>query len=686
MSIAFRVGRYIDPSGFGMAVVDIPELDPEKNISLIDYSHIWEENVASTDRSVTVATVDNGGHMPPMTVTDFLVTNIVTTGTNDLVAAPLYYRHKCRFYHFTYGQTPESQTYITDIDGNVIKKINYLVKAIRIAKNVYQVEVLTDFHNNESTIYKVKYNRCSSDGTDIFPGWEETLNAEPLFKLGSPFTFSDEYSIWGPDEYGLYSAIVPPVPTISSLVNGIGISFENAPTIVTQNVLNNVSQYADGLIVKYTVKATSPSTFTVQRNYTRMGSPSSDYLQSAASDTWSVSPYNFSLNTNIKSLCGIDLWVHGDNYLITGDEAYFTAKKSTYYLMPVAYSSIYLKKPEHVVTTDDWYIRVKNGSFRRRMDASGNAVPSGYAGAILYEYTVPEYDYQMWDLENGPPYKQSLGEKAEILDKQTIQLQRTPLYINPDSVLEDEDYPGFPPSSYMTVYVNDSVIPATGILDWDIYNGTVRLAQLLTQRDNIKATYVYKEDFVDYKGFVGSGGIYPTGAPYPYITLDLNPTPVHNYDLYASGGIASIFLRPYAVIDDGPGGYGQPTVICQEALYSNYDGSPSGVHDFKLGSVSLGPCCRKEDVKITDVRIRGGGLSKIGIRDLDKVKLVQPETEFFWDVGYFDGQAVPANGAIVVTVPKSVLISNGGRFSETEVRQKVMKHMALGEYPIIQYT
>ena len=76
MSISFRVGKYIDPSGFGMAVVDIPEIDPEKNISLVDYSHTWEENVASSDRSVLQSTVDNGGHMPGMTITEFLVTNV----------------------------------------------------------------------------------------------------------------------------------------------------------------------------------------------------------------------------------------------------------------------------------------------------------------------------------------------------------------------------------------------------------------------------------------------------------------------------------------------------------------------------------------------------------------------------------------------------------------------------------
>jgi hypothetical protein len=109
------------------------------------------------------------------------------------------------------------------------------------------------------------------------------------------------------------------------------------------------------------------------------------------------------------------------------------------------------------------------------------------------------------------------------------------------------------------------------------------------------------------------------------------------------------------------------------------------VYDFKLGSLSVGPNSRVEDVEIIDVRQRGGGLSKLGIEKIDDVIDVQPETQFFWDVGYFDGQAVPSNGVLVVRVPKSLLISNGGVFNEDEIKQKCQKHAALGEYIIVEY-
>jgi hypothetical protein len=900
MSIPFRVGRYIDASGFALAVVDIPELDPDKNISLIDRSHRWEENVASSDRSVIKSEVDNGGHMPAMTVTEFVVTNISTTATNDVVEAPLYYRHRCRFYNFTYGQSPGKQVYITDQNENILKNVNYAVIAERVAANVYEISVLTDFYNDEFSQYKVKYNRCNSLGQDIYPGWVETINSSPYFTKGSPFYNTTEYDISGPDRNGMWSVIVPPVPTLSNIVNSVGVSFENCPTIVNQDVTNDVAEYSAGVVVKYTLKATSATTFTVSRDKDRYGNSSSaaPYLQSATNDSWGAGQVQFTIGTDITAIYGTILHVHGDNNLRSGDEAYFTAKRSYYYLMPIAYSAMYLKKPTNVTPEDDWYIQVHNGRFRRCMDTQGRVVPSGYG--TTFEYGIPERGSQFWDSTFGPPYVKAYSERAELLDKNTIQLQHTPLYVDASSVMHNPLYPGFLPSGYIKVSIDHVDVPATGILDWDLYNGTVKLAQTLSHRQDIIAEYVYESQFYEYKGYTTSdtevlclfdasgvqdfynaevGGrvtfygnaetdttqkysgyaslkldgtsyvtlpssnnlnfgekdftiesrvkfncfssnfptiiakcydngqtgwelvyfvatgklsfIYSTDGTWAssvvidedwlpsfdvwytvvversgsnirflidgnqhgsdhnigtdsffsnsqpisigcdldstespwgvgwlngwvddikitrdravylpgsgsytvspsgdlpssevsvnsFVKLDLNPTPDHSYGMYASGVIAYIFAEPYINVD-------LFTTIKYTTLYHNFTGTPNSPYDFELGSISLGPHCKIEDIQITDVRNRGGGLSKLGIANIDKVLEVQPEAEFFWDVGYFDGQAVPSNGTLVVRIPKTVLTSNGGQFTEDDVRQKVLKHMALGEYPILEF-
>ncbi len=672
MGIEFQVGKQISPSGFGLAVVDIPPLDPEKNISLIDTSYKWEENVANLDSGVIKAYVNQSGAMPMITVTDFVVTNIVSQATNDVETAPLYYKHDCRFHHYSYGENPTKNVYITDQNENILKGINYLISIERIAENVYTVDVFTDFQNNEYITYKVKYNRCLEDGSQIYPSWTETLNAHNLFKSGSPFVNTYEYSLVGPTDSGLYTCLVPPVPTLTELTNGKGLSFENSPTIVKQDV-TYIADYIYS--VRYTLKATGTTTFTIQRNKNRLtGATATDYLTSTTSESWG-SATNFDIGTVITALPGVYLKVYGDNYLNTNDEAYFNASRAYYYLKPIAYNAIYLKKPTHVTSQDDWYIRIKNGSFRRRM-ADGVVVPSGQG--TLWEYGIPEYDEQMFDLSKGSPYKESINERVEILDSQTIQLQRTPFYVDPSDVFFNTEASGFPPSGSIYININDVGLSQNNILDWDERNGIVRVSQLLSHGDDVLADYLYEEKFYEYTGFYGSGGIYTSVAPLPFDELDLNPTPSHNFEMYASGIVAHVFIKPFRNIDTA-------RTVYNKVVYHNFTGTASGVHDFKLGSISLGPACKIDDVEIIDVRTRGGGLSTLGVEEIEDVKDVQPEAEFFWDTGYFDGKAFPSNGVLVIDVPKSVLSTNGGQFTEDEVRVRVLKHMALGEYPILNF-
>ena len=674
MSVQFRAGRYIQPSGFGLAVVDVPPLDPEKNISLIDTSYTWEENIANVDSAIITSYVGSGGHMPQMTVTDFVVTNVTTSASNDIERVPLYYRHYCRFYHYSYGEAPTKHVYITDQDENILKGINYLVRATRKTNNVYEIHVLTDFQNTESVQYKVKYNRCLADGTSIHPSWTETLNAQPLFKSGSPTINTYEYSLSGPDTSGLYTCVVSVAPVLGELTNSVGISFENAPTTILERPISAVPYLHR---ITYTLKATGTATYSIQRNRDETtGAYDSYYLQSATADTWSAAAYNFDIGDTITGIPGVELKVCSDNYLQTNDTATFTADRAYYYLKPLEYRSIYIKKPKYVTPRDDWYIQVKDGRFRRRMDADGTVVPSGQG--TMWEYGIPEYDYQTWDLTYGPPYKTVKNEYAEILDEETIQLQNTPIFIDPSSVLNNTIDPGFPPTGYIIVDINDTEIDQSSILDWDVYNGRVKLAQILSYRDNVTVDYRYEEDFYEYMGFVGSGGKYPSTRPFPFEELDLNPTESHNYGMYASGTIAHIFLRPYINVDTAH-------VVYSSALYHNFDGVPSGNLDFELSAVSLGPHCRIDDIKVTDIRTRGGGLSKRGIQELEDVKDEQPEVEMYWDVGYFDGKAFPANGVLVIDVPKTVLKDNGGEFEEDEVRTKILKHMALGNFPIINF-
>ncbi len=682
MAIRYRLGKYFPPSGVGLAAIEVPALNSEQNMALVDKSYTWEENITNVNAAVIETTVSGNGYVPGVATDDFLVTNVVTTSTNDKKAVPLYYKHTCRFFHYTYGENPTEGIYILDQDENILKDINYRIKITRQTKYVYKIEILTDFKNNEYVIYKVKYNKCMEDGTSISPSWVETLNVEELFVSGQPNITPYQYTSFGPDTDGSHTVIVPPIPLLSELTNSTGVSFETAPVIVEQNISNNNVYYGK---VTYTLKATGTSTFTIKRDQDRYNDVKNDYLTSATTDSWG-SATNFNLGTTITGLPGITLTVYADAYLKIDDEISFSASPSYYYVKPKSYTSIFLRKPDNVTSADDWYISVKNGMFRRQMTGSGVAFASGVGqgplgNGSIYEYRVPEYAKQVFDFEFDRPYIQVSNERAEILDSHTIQLKKTPLFIDASSTLYN-DVPtesGFPRDDYITVDINDTTISQENILDWDVYNGLVKLADAIDSRDDVVVTYHFKQDFYEYPGFYGSGNPYPEESPFPWFGLDLNPTPFHNYDMYMRGNIAHVFIKPYKDISRNVG------LNTADCLYHNFTGTPSGSLDFELGSVSLGLHCKISDIDLIDVRTRGGGMSKLGIEEINDVKNIQPEAEMYWDVGYFDGKAIPSHGVLVVEVPKTVLSTNGGNFTEDEVRAKIIKHMALGTFPIINY-
>lgn len=662
MSLEFRIGNPVGPSGVNLAFVDIPPLSPEQNISVIDQSYKWEENVSSIDSGSLEGYVDDTGLLPKMTVTDFLVTNVTTDAKPDAPAAPLYYSHTCRFYHYSYGSNPEKHIYITDQDNNILKGINYKIWARRMGQNLFQIQILTDFQNNEYVQYRVRYNRTDETGSTIIPSWLETLNATPLFTEGAPSVNVYDYALIGPDVNGLYQVDVPPVPTTTSLTNSIGISFELSPSFIEGDPASIEYHTTD---VTYTLKAIGVDTFTVERSNTPAGVPTSNtYLQTLVGSSWGPSPSGIPIGSSLY-FDGTRVDIGDDNYLNVNDEAFFVASRAYYYLKPVKFKSIYLAKPNNVSPDDDWYVKIKAGSFIRRMDENGDVVPSGQG--TLYQYYISEYDENPWSLRFGRPYVGIDNEKPVILDRSTIKVKHAPLLIEPSDVFYNG---GFPPSGYVNVHVNDIQLPEDQIVDWDVYNGTVQVAQTLGLTDDVKISYNYREDYYEYQGFVGSGKLYPDTGPFEWYPLDVNPTPMHNYGMYASGVTAHIFIGPSWNLDS-------EVFFDVSPCYHNFTGDPSGNLDFYLGSVSLAPAAKVSDVQVTDTRSRGGGLSPDV--DLGKVKEVQPESQFYWDVGYFDGQAFPSNGVLVVQVPKAL------QDREDEIREKVNKHLAYGEYAIIDF-
>ena len=661
MNLEFRIDNEVGPSGVNIALVDVPELAPERNISLIDRSYLWQENVASIETGVIEDYLGADGRLPYINVTDFVVTNLTTTDKKDKSVVPLYYKHMCRFHHYSYGENPLKSVYIADQNDNILKNINYKVSAVRVSSRVYRVEVYTNFSNNEYVQYRVKYNRTDAIGSYILPSWSETINAQTLFESGSPSEWKFNYLLLGPDTLQRYQVQLPLIPAMSELVNSTGTSFDIAPVFLGGHAPTEELYTSE---ITYTLKALSPNTFSLKRDYTYTGSSTPNIYYNGTA--WGATETALSVNTRYVT-DGFEVYVYNDNSLVVNDEAYFTASVPYGYLLPTDLRAIYIQKPKNVTAEENWEIGIKNGTFNRRITASGTVEPSG-VGGINYKFWVPEYDETYFSTVHGKPYVEVFNERASVLDNNTIKLSRTPVYIDPSDVFNAS---GFPTSDFLSISINDADLDQTSITDWDTYNGVVTIAETLDRKhDDIRVGYHYRENFYRYPGYLASGV-----ASTEWFPLDLNPTPFHNYGMYASGVVAHIYLSPGINLDDG-------TIFNTKSVYHNYTGTASGNLDFYLGSVAVYPGSQPKDVLITDTRTRGGGLKETVI--FDDLINVQPESEFYWDIGYFDGKAFPSNGVIVVKLPK-LLISPSGRFTESEIREKVKKHMALGEYPIIDF-
>lgn len=88
------------------------------------------------------------------------------------------------------------------------------------------------------------------------------------------------------------------------------------------------------------------------------------------------------------------------------------------------------------------------------------------------------------------------------------------------------------------------------------------------------------------------------------------------------------------------------------------------------------------NIEKLDIRIRGGGLRQ---NEVEEALEIQDEVQWYWDVGYWDGQPYPGMGAIIVEIPRGVLEESGGKFTRPQVEDIVRTHMAEGCHPIIRY-
>lgn len=327
-----------------------------------------------------------------------------------------------------------------------------------------------------------------------------------------------------------------------------------------------------------------------------------------------------------------------------------------------------------------WYPMIQFGHYSQIMDQ--------YGTHIKVCYTMPEYDSQHYSDKFGKPYVDIKEEKVEILNSHMVKTQCFPLFIKEGDTtislfkkLDDE---------YFEIQIQDI----------SFSDGIIITKDTISESDNIICNYTYVEENYIYRGFWRNHD--------DFCRIDLNPNTYHTYsDMNYTPSetkpsknlfnkVIYFFMRPtveYEVSAENDSLIYDPedtddigTIIAQnkETLYHKInDAQPDSDHDIYIGSVYIRQNTSLHSTILVDSRTRGGGVLT-SMSDSLRHEL-EPESDFYLDIGYYDGEPYQENGVIIIRLDNSLLKEFGGRFTTGEIEQKVKRWLGFGVYPIIEY-
>ena len=327
---------------------------------------------------------------------------------------------------------------------------------------------------------------------------------------------------------------------------------------------------------------------------------------------------------------------------------------------------IQLLMPREQSAKESWYARIKNGRFDREAFNKPNKP--------IETFSIPEYYRQDFVFGEAPVVRVE-KEHPVFINETTIQLSCTPFILDQSN-----------PNTSMDVYVNGNKM---SISDWNSFNGLVELSGVVSENDTITVDYSYEENSYVYKGFFDDTG--------RFWHLDLNPS-VGHYSTYLDPmdntvkDVPSFFLLNETVYFYIKASASSEVDIHGNVLPVSHINKYTVMHTFQrlhddehllIGEIRVRPNSNRGNIRLFDSRTRGGGL--LENIDLSAIQQAEPESIYYWDVGYWDGQPFPENGIAVIRLSRYILKEYGGRFSKVDVEEKVKKHLALGVLPIIEY-
>ena len=277
-----------------------------------------------------------------------------------------------------------------------------------------------------------------------------------------------------------------------------------------------------------------------------------------------------------------------------------------------------------------WWARINRGSFKVNIDGTEHV------------FAVPEYGSQPWSPRFGKPYMEHSNVEAKVLDQDVIKVPRGPILYEPGLV---------------TIVQNGVIMPPQIVKDVDEHNRLIYLSDRIELSAEILVSYVYKEESFIYKD------------------IDLNPSLNHSPHLVEQ--FVLFYLIPYKSAT------GQVNASCIRHLVGPDVESAIGLLPYLgevpivlLGALRTRQVEDSEDVSVTDARPMGGG-----VKDTIDPYRIENESEFYSDIGNWDGRPYPGNCVLVMRTPRTVLET----FTREQVQEIARRHIAAGTVTLVDY-
>ena len=341
---------------------------------------------------------------------------------------------------------------------------------------------------------------------------------------------------------------------------------------------------------------------------------------------------------------------------------------------------IKVQAPRENGLLESWYPRIQFGHYSQILDQ--------YGTHIKVCYTMPEYDKQHYSDKYKSPYVDVLEEQVTILNSHMVKTKCFPLFIKDNE------------TTVSLFKKLDDELFEIHIQDLSFSDGIIITKETISENDNIICNYTYVEEGYIYRGYWRNQD--------DFARIDLNPNQYHTYndlnyipsEVKPSRNLFNkviyFFMRPtveyeidaendsliYNPEDDSD--IGKVILQNEETLYHQIDNvQPESDHDIYIGSVYIRQNTSLRSTILTDSRTRGGGVLE-SMKDSLRKEL-EPESDYYLDIGYYDGEPYQENGVIIIRLDNSLLKEFGGRFTQGDIETKVKRWLGFGVYPIIEY-